>query len=62
MDSANPENYAWIYVHEDDWDQVGVLLDQGVFKSSISIWVLRLGSRLFHSIMGDGKKEFPTLL
>ena len=27
MDSANLENYAWIYVHEDDWDQDGVLLD-----------------------------------
>ena len=27
MDSANYENYAWIYVHEDDWDQDGVLLE-----------------------------------
>ena len=27
MDSANLENYAWIYVHEDDWDQDGVLLE-----------------------------------
>ena len=26
MDSANLENYAWIYVHEGDWDQDGVLL------------------------------------
>ena len=25
--SANLENYAWIYVHEDDWDQDGVLLE-----------------------------------
>ena len=25
MDSANPKNYAWIFVHEDDWDQDGVL-------------------------------------
>ena len=24
--SGNLENYAWIYVHEDDWDQDGVLL------------------------------------
>ena len=24
MDSANLENYAWIYVHEDDRDQDGV--------------------------------------
>ena len=27
MDSAKPENYAWIYVHEDDWDQDAVLLE-----------------------------------
>ena len=27
MDSANLENYAWIYVHEDDWDKNGVLLE-----------------------------------
>ena len=27
MDSANLENHAWIYVHEDDWDQDGVLLE-----------------------------------
>ena len=27
MDSANLENYAWIYVREDDWDQEGVLLE-----------------------------------
>ena len=27
VDSANLENYAWSYVHEDDWDQDGVLLE-----------------------------------
>ena len=27
MDSANLGNYAWIYVHEDDWDQEGDLLE-----------------------------------
>ena len=27
MDSANLENCAWIYVHEDDLDQDGVLLE-----------------------------------
>ena len=27
MDSENLENFAWIYVHEDDWDQDGVLLE-----------------------------------
>ena len=27
MDSANLENYAGIYVHEDDWDLDGVLLE-----------------------------------
>ena len=27
MDLANLENYAWIYGHEDDWDQGGVLLE-----------------------------------
>ena len=27
MDSGNLENYAWIYVHEDYWDQGGVLLE-----------------------------------
>ena len=26
-DSANLENYAWIYAHEDDWDQHWVLLE-----------------------------------
>ena len=25
MNSANLENYASIYVHEDDWDQAGAL-------------------------------------
>ena len=27
MDSGNPENYAWIYIHEDDRDQDGVLIE-----------------------------------
>ena len=27
MDSANFENYAWIYVPEDDSDQNGILLE-----------------------------------
>ena len=29
----------------------------GVFENGVSVF-LRLGSRLFHSIMVDGKKEF----
>ena len=27
MDSVNLENYAWIYIREDDWDQDVVLLE-----------------------------------
>ena len=27
MDSTNLENYTWIYVHEDEWDQDRVLLE-----------------------------------
>ena len=27
MDSANLEDYVWIYIDEDDWDQDGVLLE-----------------------------------
>ena len=27
MDSVNLENYVWIYVHKDDWDQAEVLLE-----------------------------------
>ena len=27
IDSANLENYGWIYVQEDDWDQDRVLLE-----------------------------------
>ena len=27
MDSANLENYAWIYVHEDNWNQDAVLVE-----------------------------------
>ena len=27
MDSENFKNDAWIYVHEDDWDQDGTLIE-----------------------------------
>ena len=27
MGSANLENYAWLYVHKDDWDQDEALLE-----------------------------------
>ena len=69
MDSVNLENYAWIYVHKDDRDQDGVLLEIWFFADyDIQIHCLedvflkvpkvseflRLGLRLFHSIMVDG--------
>ena len=36
MDSANIKNYTWIYVHEDDWDQDGALL-QTWFRADYDI-------------------------
>ena len=39
MDSANLENYAWIYVREDDLDQDGVLLEIWFLANcDIQIW------------------------
>ena len=32
MDLANLENYAWIYVHEDDWDLDGIMLETRLFE------------------------------
>ena len=27
MNSTSLQNYAWVYVHKDDWDQDGVFLE-----------------------------------
>ena len=40
MGSANLENYGWLYVHKDDWDQDEALLETDY---DIQIHCLRKG-------------------
>ena len=53
MNSVNLENYIWIYVYEDDWEQDGVLLET---------YSLRILDSLLNTLFGEGLINFGMVL
>ena len=53
MNSVNLENYIWIYVYEDGWEQDGVLLET---------YSLRILDSLLNTLFGEGLINFGMVL
>ena len=63
MDSANLENYAWIYVREDDWDQGGVFLEIWFLADyDIQIWTNfdSFANTYYQKLLSVQKFHFPV--
>ena len=63
MDSANLENYVWIYVREDDWDQGGVFLEIWFLADyDIQIWTNfdSFANTYYQKLLSVQKFHFPV--